>query len=299
MPIPTAEGFEGFPATWFYLDRKAGTLSETAPAAEFATGDTVSVTITPRFFNAPRRAAGANDKTQFLAQGKPAAYLKAQLDQDRAGTSTKPLTYAAMYPLVNRPNDDIGSTFFTDPGPDGPVQNVPLPGGSGKFRTPITAIVGGTKPKSSLFTIINQVMGLANVPAAKMLFPIPAADLALASTVESLINSAATAFAPETEQQYWINDAPIDVAANQASARNADSDVLQLMGGTTVFAVFPTGDGGQIESTVRTIASQPGLTFNIDRGGALTATKGAALVSPNPFANLIYVTYQATVRESS
>jgi len=220
-----------------------------------------------------------------------------QLDQVKAGTSTKPLTYAAIYPIVDNPDDDISDAFFAEPSSEAPVQDVPLPGGSGQFRTPITAIVGGTKPKSSLLNIITQVIGLADGPVAKSLFPIPAADITLASNVESLLNSASTAFAPETKQQYWINNEPIQIAANQASAKNADSDVLQLPIGTTFFAVFPTGEGDHVESAVKTICAQPGVTFDLDRAGALSALRNGTLMSPSPFANFIYITYRATVQE--
>jgi hypothetical protein len=299
LALVTAEGFEGFPATWFYLDRHAGTLSETVPAGTFAPSQTVTVSIAPRYFNAPQQALGANQQTQFLQQGKPSAYLKVQLDQDQAGTSTKPLTFAAMYPIVDNPNDDIGSVFFSDPAADAPIANVPLPGGTGQFRTAIAAIVGGTRPKSSLTNIIGEVLNFAGGPGVTALFPVPAADLVLASNVEALLAGAATAFAPETKQQFWINNNAIPVAANAASAQNADSDTLQLVSGTNVFVVFPAGPGDAVENAVRTISAQPGTTFDVDRGGALRALKNGTPLDPNPFANLIYVTYRATVHESS
>jgi hypothetical protein len=298
VAIVTAEGFEGYPATWFDLDRNTRTLSENVPAGTFAQSDTVTVSMTPRFFNAPRQAHGATPQTQFLQQGKPSAYLKVQLDQDRAGTSTRPLTFAALYPIVDNPNDDISSTFFSDPGQDAPISNVPLPGGVGQFRTPVTAIVGGTRSQNSLLNIITQVIGFASGPSVTALFPIAAADLTLAANVEALLASAATAFAPETKQQYWINNSIIQIAANEASARNADSDVLQLASETTLFAVFPTGESDQVESAVKAICSQPGVTFDMDRGGALIALRNGSPVNPNPFADFVYITYRATVQEA-
>jgi hypothetical protein len=297
--IPIDEGFTGFAATWFYLDRTAGTLSESLPAGqEFVTSPNATVSITPRYFNAPAQAVGSNNQTKFAGQGKPSAYLKVQIDQAKAGTSLKPLSYAALYPIVNSPNDDIGSVVFGDPASGDPLSDVPLPGGSGSFHTPITATVGGAKPKSSLLNIISQVVDLAGGAAASTLFPIPGADLTIAKSIESLINSGTTAFAPETKQQYWIDDSAIPLAANQAAAQQADSDTLQLPSGTTLFAVFQLGDNDAIETGIKTIAATPGYAFDIDRGGHLIATAQGAPVAPNPFDNYVYVTYRAIVEPS-
>jgi hypothetical protein len=296
---PIAEGFEGFAATWFYLNRANGTLLESLPAtAAFATSADVSVSITPSYFNAPDAAVGSNGQTQFRGQGKPSAYLKAQLDQSKAGSSTKPLSYAALYPIIDNPNDDIGSVAFGDPTTGDPLSGVPLPGGTGAFHTPVTAIVGGSKPKSSLLNIISGVIGLAGGTAAKALFPIPGADLALASNIEALLGGVSTTFAPETKQQYWIDDRAIAVAANQAAAQQADSDVLQLPLGTTLFVMFQLGENDGIEQGIKQIAATQGFTFDIDRGGNLIAMSQGAIVSPNPFANYLYVTYRAIVQAS-
>jgi hypothetical protein len=202
-----------------------------------------------------------------------------------------------LYPILDSPNDDINSRYFSDPQGDAPIVNVPLPGGSGLFRTPITATVGGDKPQNSLLNIISHVLGIATSPGATALFPIPAADLALAANIESLINAATTAFAPETKQQFWIDDATIRVCANASSAQDADSDVLQLPAGTTLFAVFPTGEGGAVEAAVKQIAARPGAKFALDRGGTLIAQRDDTMISPNPFADFLYVTYRATVVE--
>lgn len=299
MPIEIAEGFGGYPGALFYLDRDEKTLSSNAPAGRpFSSAPSVCVTLTPRYLSAPGRAFGSNSKTQFLGQGKPSAYLKTELAQVRAGTSTKPLSYAALYPIVDRPNDDISSVFFDDPTSGDPIVEVPLPGGEGQFRSPITAVVGGQKPKSSLLNIITQVIGLAGGTAAKALFPIPGADLAVVSNIEALLNGATTAFAPETLQQYWIDNAPIAVAANQAAIATADADTLQLPLGTTTFAVFPIGEDDSIASAVAAIAARAGFTFDVDPGGTLIASQGDAICDPNPFADFIYVTYKATVQDS-
>ena len=110
---------------------------------------------------------------------------------------------------------------------------------------------------------------------------------------------AETAFAPESKQQYWVNDGAIPLAANAASAQNVDSDTLQLVNGTTLFAVFPAGPDDDNEGAVRAICAQPGTTFEMDRGGALMALKNGTLLDPNPFAGFIYVTYRATVEAST
>jgi hypothetical protein len=296
MPIPIAEGFAGFPATWFYLDPTAGTLSESVPATQsFVSSPNATVSITPRYFNAPSQAEGSNNQTKFVGQGKPSAYLKVQLDQSKAGTSIKPLSYAALYPIVNSPNDDIGSVVFGDPASGDPLSEVPLPGGAGSFHTPVTATVGGTKPKSSLLNIISQVVDLAGGAAASTLFPIPGADISIAKNIESLVSAGATAFAPETKQQYWIDDSAIPLAANQATAQQADSNTLQLPAGTTYFAVFQLGDNDALEQAIKQIAATSGYTFSIDRGGHLIASAQGAPVNPNPFANYVYVTYRAVV----
>ncbi len=56
-----------------------------------------------------------------------------------------------------------------------------------------------------------------------------------------------SAFAPDAKQQFWINRSTRNIAANHARARSADRDVLQFVTGTTLFAVFPTGENDQSE----------------------------------------------------
>jgi len=293
--IATDPGFEGFPPAWYYLDRQTGKLSSALPAnSSMATGPKVSFSMSPRFFNAPAQALGSNANTQFLGRGKPNAYLKVQVTQDRAGDGAiTPLTWSAIYPVLDGPQDDMSNKFFNDPVSGDPVQNIPLPGGTAKLSTPLTAVVGGEK-HSKLGDILGKVLGLANSAAGKALFPIPAVDVALAVNVESLINLATSAFAPDTKQQYWINDTATPVRLSGPPDPN--DDALLLPKGTSFLIAFQDVDGGAVRSAVERIAAQPGVTIELNRGGELDV-KAADGTITNPFANLIYVSFRVVVSE--
>jgi hypothetical protein len=293
--VPTEAGFDGYPPSWYYLDTAASTLSTTRPSkTRMLTGTNASVSIWPRYLNAPSAAIGSNNQTKFEGNGKPNAYVKVQVDQNIAGTSsTKPLTWSAMYPIIDNPNDNIHSTYFDDPVSGDPVEHVPIPGGTAKLRIPLTAVVGGQHP-STLLNIIDKVMGLATSTAGKTLFAIPAADIALATTVESLVNLASSAFAPDTKQQYWLNEVHTDVRLVDAEA----DDSLELPLGTNFFVAFPTGGNGEIDAAVQQILAKT-YALSLDRGGTIIAKQNGAIVDPNPFANLIYVTFRVTVTAAS
>src|SRR5215469_8996668 len=134
-PIPTEAGFDGYAAEWYYWDSAKRTLTqEPRSNAMYATGDTPKLSLRPRYLNAPDAAVGSNDKTQFKDRGKPTAYIKVQVVQDKAtGSATKPLTWAALYPVIDNPNDDITSHTFEDPVSGDPVDNVPIPGGTARI----------------------------------------------------------------------------------------------------------------------------------------------------------------------
>lgn len=295
MAVETDPGFEGFPALWFYLI--GGKLSSKLPdSAVIANGPKVSLSIWPRFLNAPGQALGSNDKTQFQGRGKPNAYLKVQVTQDRAGEgATKPLTWAASYPVLDGVDDDIGNVFFDDPVSGDPVEGVPIPGGSAKLMSPLTAVVGGPK-QSKLVDVLDKVLGLASSSAGKALFPIPAADITLATNVESLINLATTAFAPSTRQQFWLNKTATPIRLTKTSDPGDDS--LMLPKGTTILVAFQDVDGNVVRNEVNHIASDPNRTIGVNRGGELIATAPDGTVT-NPFAQMIYVTYRATVADTA
>jgi hypothetical protein len=293
-PIPTDTGFDGFPTEWYYLDRTRGTLSASFPSsAQMSTAQNPLLSVAPRYLNAPDAAVGSNSKTQFKGQGKPNAYLKVQVTQDQAGASTtEPMTWAAMYPITDSPNDDIGSKYFGDPVSGDPVQKVPIPGGTGRIFTPLTAVVGGPETRPFL-NIIGQVLGIATGTAGKALFPIPSADIALASNVENLLNLASSTFARTTKQQYWINPNGTPITVSSTSV--GQPDAINFASGTTFMAAFPTGDNDVCLSALSDIISNQSYVFDVDRGGQLVALHGGSVVTPNPFANLIYATFRVTV----
>ena len=299
--IAVDPGFEGSAPTWFYLDRTNGTLGRAFPAGRtLSTSAKPKVTFTPRFLNAPSPFEGQTNQTKFRGNGKPTAYLKVQLIQDTADeNASKPLTWAALYPIIDNSNDDIGgpngmvifSTGGTAVSGD-PVVNVPLPGGSATLNVTLTAIVGGAK-KSSLANIIDKVLGVAGSTSGKALFPIPQADIALAGNIESLLNFASTSFAPETKQQFWFanSDEPVRVTGAVAN----DGSLLLPQGSVNLVATQP-GDNNSIVSQIDTIAATAGNTFELDSNGGLIARNNGAVVNPNPFKSFIYATFTATVR---
>jgi hypothetical protein len=296
MAIDTDPGFEGFPPAWYFFDRTAGKLTAAPPAGSaMAQSANVTLSLSPRFFNAPKAALGSTAQTKFDGNGKPNAYLKVQVTQDRAGSGAmKPLTWSAMYPVLDGANDDIANVFFDDPVSGDPVQAVPLPGGTASLSTPLTAIVGGPR-QSKLADILGKVLGVASSTSGKALFPIPAADVALASNVESLLNFGTTAFAPSTRQQFWLNQTSTPIRVTPPDGSGDDSLVLPK--GSSFLVAFQDVDGGAVVSAVNHVAQDPTVSVQMNRGGQLSAVAKDGTVS-NPFANLIYVTFKATVNEA-
>lgn len=293
--IPTQTGFDGFGAEWYYYDPAAQILSKDIPAGSaMSSSQTPALSVRPVYLSAPPQAIGSTSATQFGGRGKPNAYLKVQITQDRSTGAARPSTWAAMYPVIDNPNDDIASKHFTDPLDGDPIDEVPMPGGTGKLRVPLTAIVGGPS-KHTLTTIIGQVLGFATGTAAKALFPIPQADVTLATNVEDLINFASSEFAPATAAQYWIDAADIVIALN--SAAGAPADAVKLPSGTTFLVAVPLGPN---DISVNEFDKLLGMNYavTLDRDGAIVASASGSPLDPNPFANLIYVTFRVTVADS-
>ena len=301
--IPTDPGFEGSAPTWFYLDQSSKTLGRTLPAGRsLSSSPKPALSITPRFLNAPSPFEGQTDQTKFIGNGKPTAYLKVQVIQDAGpDAATKPLTWAALYPIIDGPNDDIGSksgkVVFAGAGGGNisgdPVANVPIPGGTATFNVTMTAIVGGPK-QSSLANIIDKVLGVAGSTAGTALFPIPQADIALASNLESLLNLASSAFAKETKQQFWFANA--DQPIRLTGSVEDDDGALLLPQGTITLVAFQPGDNDKIVSAVDAVAAAPGAAFELDSNGGLIARANGAVMDPNPFAHFIYATCKVTVK---
>lgn len=287
-------GFEGFPPLWYYLDRPNHKLQQDLPKSSvLVTSDKATLSFWPRFLNAPGKALGSNAKTQFSGNDKPNAYLKAQVTQDRIGAgATSPLTWSAIYPVLDGPHDDIGNKFFSDPVSGDPIDHIPLPGGTAKLTTPLTAIVGGQR-QSKFVDILDKVLGIAGSAAGKAVFPIPAADIALAGNVETLVNLATSAFAPDTKQQFWINDTTTPVRLTASTDPNDDSLVLPK--GTSFLVAFQDVTGRAVSNAVTQILAT--TSIDIDRGGALIGTDGTGATT-DPFANFVYVTYRVVVAEA-
>lgn len=294
--IPTEAGYDGYACAWYYLDQKNHALSQSLPSGTaMSSKSSVNLSIRPLWLNAPGQAIGTNNGDRFQGQGKPTAYLKVQVTQTQAAANNnKPVTWAALYPLIDNWDDDITNRDFQDPVQGDPIQAVPIPRGAATLQTPLTAVVGGPK-QTTLLGIIKSVLGLAASMSGKALFPIPQADLTLASTVEDLLNLAANAFAPGTKQQYWINDGQKAIATS--SAAPTDSDTLQLPLGSSKLVAFPTMKDDAALNALATIL-QANYNISTDPNGTLIASKNSAPVSPSPFANLIYVTFYANVTES-
>jgi hypothetical protein len=87
------------------------------------------------------------------------------------------------------------------------------------------------------------------------------------SDVTTLLHRLLTSFVPTVFQTAeTVLRLPARICANEASMlQNAGSDVLQLATGTTLFAVFPTGEGGHIEASSRpSLRSQaPSSTWTV------------------------------------
>ena len=241
---------------------------------------------------------GYNDAQAFAHRAKVSAYLKVQLTQDKAGSSTaEKLSWAGLYDLIDEAQDDISSRTFADPEDSShPVTNVPLPGGTGSFKVTLAATVGGAK-HSTFMDIVKGVVSIASGSPFQALFPIPSATLGLVTQVESLVNLAINTFSPATRMQYWMNASPRTLVV--ASGAAASDRSIRLPAGSSYLVVAPVGDNSAISTALLAIADKHAVEVDPNSGQLLARDGNGAVVSPSPFADILYTTLYATVTASA
>jgi hypothetical protein len=285
--------FTGQAPTFFFLNESTGRVVPQLPTDHMATGSKpVMVSVSPIWLNAPSQWTGSNNETRFDNKAKPNAYVKLQLDQLQPDNSqTAPLTWQTIYPILTGAGDDVRSVGFSDPLSGKLIQNVTLPGGNAEFRVVLTALVGGQRT-SPLFGILDKAFGILGSGVGTTVLPMIGAQLVLAQGIEQLLKVAATGFAPESKQQYWLNDntvAPLQVVG---PVRPHSRATPLPLGRFYMFAV-PTGDNSTIADLFTKAAQVQNVSVNAN--GQLVANPGGV----NPFEGFLYVTLDVEVAEKA
>lgn len=317
--------FAGSNPIAFRIDQDGSLQAGSAPLPSgvlFPTDATPVISLHPLYFNAPEF---------FVGQGKPIAYCKIGATQENSLAPLKtPLSWSIVYSLIVQVNQNLQSTEIA-PGSDASkIEDIALPGGRGQLWCEVMAIVDGDPGKGLqiIESTFQKLQTLAGGTAVKGLFSIPAAPLAVAGQVESLLQQVTQAFSPGQRAQYWINSNLIELIASASqlartgasngapsaassgapsagASAGANFSQISIAAGTTTVVITPAagnpGDGNAVKDDqgekkpfdyfglLTPFVNSPVYRFGLGGQGDIRMTKGPSGAA-NPFLQVPYVT---------